>query len=240
MLALTGEDGFTIRAPSRPAATGPDQWQRTYGLVTQHRDASSAGRSRWRPARPAPRSASRTSVTDPRGNRTDFCYDVNYAGAAIAGSRGNLARTIGPPPASSANRPVTLLAYDAKNNVTQAVAPKGVPSGATVTCATNLSASRRPMPPTSPTTPRAPASCPAQPPDLAAHGVSSSGLLRNIVWHPSRSGRRVDCHVVWRQPDLYVLGSEAYSGAVIGLGGVPFQEEVTGAAADRRAGEAGP
>ncbi len=81
----------------------------------------------------------RTAVTDPRGNRTDYCYDTSYAGAAL-GSRGNLTRKIAPSPTVGANRPVTLLAYDAKDNVIQSVAPKGVPSGATVSCATNLSA----------------------------------------------------------------------------------------------------
>jgi RHS repeat-associated protein len=84
--------------------------------------------------------ANRTSVTDARGNRTDFCYDVDYAGAAISGSRGNLTRIIGPPPTPGANRPVTLTSYDAKNNVVQTVAPKGVPSGTTASCTTDLSA----------------------------------------------------------------------------------------------------
>jgi RHS repeat-associated protein len=82
----------------------------------------------------------RASVTDPRGNRTDFCYDVSYAGGVVAGSRGNLTRVIAPAPVAGANRPVTLVNYDATNNVTQTVAPKGVPSGQTVTCATNLAA----------------------------------------------------------------------------------------------------
>lgn len=82
----------------------------------------------------------RTSVTDPRGNRFDFCYDVGYAGGAIGGSRGNLTRRIDPPPTPGANRPVSLFAYDASDNVVQVVAPKGVPSGVTVTCSTNLAA----------------------------------------------------------------------------------------------------
>jgi RHS repeat-associated protein len=81
----------------------------------------------------------RTSVTDGRGNRTDFCYDVDYAGNAVSGSSGNLTRRIEPPPTTGANRPVTLSAYDAKNNVIQKLTPNGVPSGATVTCTTNLS-----------------------------------------------------------------------------------------------------
>ena len=82
----------------------------------------------------------RIAVTDPRGATTEFCYDRTHAGAAIAGSRGNLTRIIGPAPTVGANRPVTLLAYDAKRNVTQSVAPAGVPSGTTVTCLTNLAA----------------------------------------------------------------------------------------------------
>ncbi|MGH9188519.1 MAG: hypothetical protein ACRD0Q_00570, partial [Acidimicrobiales bacterium] len=81
-----------------------------------------------------------TSITDARGYTTDFCYDVNYAGTAIAGSRGNLTRQIDPAPTAGANRPTTLFSYDAKNNPLQVVAPKGVPSGLTVPCSTNLSA----------------------------------------------------------------------------------------------------
>ena len=82
----------------------------------------------------------RTSATDARGNRTDFCYDVNYAGAPIAGSAGNLTRRIDPASTTGADRPVTLIAHDAKHNVIQTVAPEGVPSGTTVTCASDLSA----------------------------------------------------------------------------------------------------
>lgn len=81
----------------------------------------------------------RTSVTDPRGNRTDFCYDTSYAGTALT-SRGNLTRTIAPSPNVGASRPVTLRAYDAKDNLVQTVAPKGVPSTSTTACSTNLSA----------------------------------------------------------------------------------------------------
>ena len=82
----------------------------------------------------------RTSATDLRGATTNFCYDVDYAGSPIAGGAANLTRRIGPPPVPGASRPVTLFAYDARNNMIQTVAPKGVPSGQTVTCSTNLSA----------------------------------------------------------------------------------------------------
>ena len=80
------------------------------------------------------------SATDPRGDTTNFCYDVDYLGAAISGAAGNLTRVIAPGPAPGAARPVALTTYDAKNNVIETVAPKGVPSGATVTCTTDLSA----------------------------------------------------------------------------------------------------
>lgn len=82
----------------------------------------------------------RTSVTDARGNTTKLCYDVDFAGNPISGSDGNLTRRIEPPPTTGADRPVTLIAYDAENNVIQTVAPAGVPSGGTVTCTTDLSA----------------------------------------------------------------------------------------------------
>jgi YD repeat-containing protein len=82
----------------------------------------------------------RASVTNPRGQRTDVCYDTTYAGGPLADSRGNPTRIIGPAPTAGADRPVTLMAYDAADNLVQTVAPMGVPSGSTVTCATDLSA----------------------------------------------------------------------------------------------------
>jgi RHS repeat-associated protein len=82
----------------------------------------------------------RTSATDARGSTTDFCYDVDYAGAAISGDRVDLTRIIAPAPTAGGTRPVTLLAYDDQHNVTQTVAPLGVPSGSSVACSTNLSA----------------------------------------------------------------------------------------------------
>ncbi len=76
---------------------------------------------------------------DGRGNTTQLCYDTDYAGATIAGNRGNLTRRIEPAAISGGVRPVTLLKYDEKDNLLQTVAPKGVNSTASVTCATNLS-----------------------------------------------------------------------------------------------------
>jgi len=80
-------------------------------------------------------------VKDGRGNVTDLCYDVDYAGAAIPGSRGNLTRRIDPAPGAGANRPVTLFKYDAWNNLVQVITPRGVASGQTVTASTDLSGS---------------------------------------------------------------------------------------------------
>jgi RHS repeat-associated protein len=82
----------------------------------------------------------RTSITDPRGNRTDVCYDVDYAGATTAAPAANLTRTVGPAAAAGQPRPVTLMQYDVKNHLIQTVSPRGVPSGTTVTCTTDLSA----------------------------------------------------------------------------------------------------
>jgi RHS repeat-associated protein len=82
----------------------------------------------------------RASITDARGNRTDYCYDVTYAGTPISGGDGDLTRVIDPPPTTGANRPVALFAFDAKNNVVQTVSPKGVPSNPSVTCSSDLSA----------------------------------------------------------------------------------------------------
>ncbi|MEX1172803.1 MAG: DUF4951 domain-containing protein [Chloroflexota bacterium] len=80
-----------------------------------------------------------TSATDPRGAQTDFCYDVNYGGAPVAGSSNNLTRVISPAPSGGAPRPTTLIAYDAKANLIQSVRPRGVPSSSVVTCSTDLS-----------------------------------------------------------------------------------------------------
>jgi YD repeat-containing protein len=62
-------------------------------------------------------SGNRSSATDARGNRTDFCYDTDYAGLAISGSAGNLSRVIAAPPLAGANRPTTLMRYDSQNNL---------------------------------------------------------------------------------------------------------------------------
>jgi RHS repeat-associated protein len=83
----------------------------------------------------------RTSMTDPAGKTTDFCYDADYAGVPIATSHGNVTRRIDPAPTAGAARPVTLNAYDALDYPAQVVSPNGVASGPTVTCSTDFSAS---------------------------------------------------------------------------------------------------
>jgi YD repeat-containing protein len=75
---------------------------------------------------------------DRAGKLWRMCYDVDYAGAAIGGSRGNLTRLIAPSPSSGAARPTSLYTYDTKNNPTKLVPPKGVASTANDTCTTNL------------------------------------------------------------------------------------------------------
>jgi RHS repeat-associated protein len=82
----------------------------------------------------------RTSSTDARNNTTLFCYDVGYDGAPIAGSRGNLTRTVAPAAAPGQARPVALISYDANDNVVQTVSPEGVASSSSTDCATDLSA----------------------------------------------------------------------------------------------------
>ena len=75
----------------------------------------------------------RKQVTDPRGNVTSLCYDVDYSGASVAGSLGNLTRTISPPPAGGANPLVSLIKYDAKNNAVGNRCSEGVTNGCGVT-----------------------------------------------------------------------------------------------------------
>lgn len=81
----------------------------------------------------------RASFKDGRGNTTNYCYDVDYSGAPIALSRGNMTREINASPTTGAPRPVTLFKYDSRSNLIQVIPPKGVASGTTVTCQTNLS-----------------------------------------------------------------------------------------------------
>jgi RHS repeat-associated protein len=110
--------GRVIKKVSKPLSTSADWVTQQYGY-----DAS----------------GNRGSYQDGRGNTTLYCYDTDYAGVAVPGSRGNLTRTISPAPVTGMNPLVTLVKYDNKDNVIQAVSPRGVANSATVTCATNLS-----------------------------------------------------------------------------------------------------
>jgi YD repeat-containing protein len=81
----------------------------------------------------------RNATTDARGNTTFFCHDVDYAGSGIAGSLGNVTRVIAPAAGPGGSPLVTLIKYDAKNNVIESAAPKAVSNGSSVSCSTNLS-----------------------------------------------------------------------------------------------------
>ncbi len=111
--------GRLVKKVSKPTANSAED-------VVEERSYDSAGNVAW--------------IKDGGGNQTDLCYDVDYSGLAIVGSRGNLTRRIDPAPTAGAARPVTLFKYDAKNNLIQTVSPKGVASDANTGCSTNLSA----------------------------------------------------------------------------------------------------
>lgn len=80
------------------------------------------------------------SVKDGRGNTTTYCYDVDYSGATVSGSRGNRTRVIQPAPQDGAKPLVMLLKYDDKDNAIQTIKPRGVPSRVAVDCTTDLTA----------------------------------------------------------------------------------------------------
>ncbi|MFN8525664.1 MAG: RHS repeat-associated core domain-containing protein [Chloroflexota bacterium] len=80
-----------------------------------------------------------TSFTSGRGTTTTYCYDMATSGVTIPGARGNLTRVIVPPPTGSTPL-VTLYEYDAKNNVTRMVPPRGVNAPPGTTCAADLTA----------------------------------------------------------------------------------------------------
>lgn len=110
-------NGFLVRRVSTPSNVAGETYTESYTYATN---------------------GFRSSVTDPNGKTTTFCYDTGYNGQAISGSLGNLTRRIDPP--VGANPPtVTLFKYDAKNNLIETVSPKGVSNGTTVTCSTDLS-----------------------------------------------------------------------------------------------------
>ena len=120
------------------AATVADTYSSTSGWLTSRVSRPSATET-YTTSYSYDAAANPLTVTDPRGNTTSFCYDADYAGVVVPGSTGNLTRVISPP-AGGPNPLVELLKYDAKNNLIQQYPPKGVANGATVTCATNLSA----------------------------------------------------------------------------------------------------
>ncbi len=81
----------------------------------------------------------RTSETDANGHTTTYCYDVDYAGQPIPGSRGNLTRKILPAvTAGRTMRPTWLYRYDSRNNLVEEYSPNGVWTDEHVDCATDV------------------------------------------------------------------------------------------------------
>ncbi|MBI4494229.1 MAG: RHS repeat protein [Chloroflexi bacterium] len=145
----TNADGTTTTTVTYPATSFDGNWtfkvEETYdlqGRLVKRLSKPTSAPAEWITEEYGyDSSRNRVWAKDGRGNTTTFCYDVDYSGAAIATSHGNLTRRIDPPPTVGANRPVTLFQYDGKNNLVQTISPKGVNSGTTVDCTTNLSAS---------------------------------------------------------------------------------------------------
>jgi hypothetical protein len=84
----------------------------------------------------------RTSTTDARNARTDYCYDVDFWGGAT-GTRGLLTRVIGPSVSHTDGtaRPTTLTGYDNANRPVRVYPPKGVNTTAVApNCGTNFPA----------------------------------------------------------------------------------------------------
>jgi RHS repeat-associated protein len=143
---VINQDGTRVTSVTHPATSFEPTFQPTVvdtysanGWLSQRVDRPSSAETLTE-SYTYDAAGNRTSITDARGKRTDFCFDVSYAGSAITPARGALTRTIEPPPAAGQVRPVTLMLYDSTDNLVQTVSPKGVPSGSTVTCSTNLSA----------------------------------------------------------------------------------------------------
>ena len=81
----------------------------------------------------------KATAQDPRGHTTQYCYDIDQWGNPVAGSRGNLAGIVAPPPATGANPPTSIFLYDSADNLTRSIPPRGVASWPNVSCGTNLS-----------------------------------------------------------------------------------------------------
>jgi RHS repeat-associated protein len=109
--------GRLVKRTTRPSANADDAGTETYGY-----DSSS----------------NLNRVTDARNNSTGFCYDVDFTGNPTASPRGNLTRSIAPP-AGGPNPEVSLARYDAHNNLTDTISPRGIHNGASVSCQNDLS-----------------------------------------------------------------------------------------------------
>jgi RHS repeat-associated protein len=145
---VTNGDGTKTTTMTYPSTSADPAWQPqdidtydTAGRLTQHISKPTASSSTDITESFAyDGNGFLASATDGRGNTTLFCYDIGLNGSAISGSRGNLTRIIAPVPAGGGTKLVTLNTYDAKNNLTQTIPPKGVTSSSSTSCATDLSA----------------------------------------------------------------------------------------------------
>ena len=146
-------DGTKTTLVTYPATSSEPSWhpieEDTYdseGRITTHVSKPTSNPGEWiTETHTWNTQSNRTSATDGRGNTTNYCYDVDYAGAPISGNQGNLTRLIEPAAEPGAPRPVTLYSYDSKNNLVQTIPPKGVSSGTSVTCSTDLSGAINPV-----------------------------------------------------------------------------------------------
>jgi YD repeat-containing protein len=150
---VTNGDGTKTTTVTLPATSHEPGWNPavidtydTSGRLTTRVTKPTAASAEWVTETYAYDAANnRTSLTDGRGNTTNYCYDVDYAGATISGGARHLTRRIEPAPAAGQARPVTLFQYDA-NTPDLDVPPKGVASGPTAACTTDFSAARSALP----------------------------------------------------------------------------------------------
>ncbi|MFN8526169.1 MAG: RHS repeat-associated core domain-containing protein [Chloroflexota bacterium] len=145
----TGEHAiFSYTATSTNVSYPPTSWRSTFRPSVQD-DYNGNGHITGRTSSAAPSETSVVQigygttafpsyVIDALGNRTDLCFDVDYNGATIAGSQGNLSRVIRPPATAGTPRPTLLLAHDWNNNVIETIPARGVGTTNSISCTSDL------------------------------------------------------------------------------------------------------
>jgi len=148
-------DGTTPTVVTYPTTSADPSWnakaEDIYGttlpsFLIKHTDKPASTSSTWASSQFAyDANGFSSTLADPKGNVTTFCFDRAYDGTAITTSRGKLGRVIAPvvtdARSGSSVHPVTLYKYDSHNNLTETVAPDGVTSSSTTGCSDNLSGS---------------------------------------------------------------------------------------------------